>query len=465
MRRLGVVCAALFACLFQPLAHGQDHSTRLVFAERPRLINCDPATSIPCFRTKLNLVDSMGNPVSVELPGPQDLTKNVALSVDGKSAQAFYASAEAGSQSVKSRIALLVIDVSGSMNALLPSGETRFQAAKSAALGFLQNFENGVDRVGIVPFASRSVEATIRGVSFVKSAEEARREAEQLPLPMPKNNTALYSAVRAAVERLTQELRTVEGRSEAVLLILTDGENDIRPRDGDDPGLLEGAAGLEEAARAVQGAGFQVVSVGFGDSKSIDEAALRKIGTQTYVVQSPERLKQAFTFTRTLLNNRMIASFQSPIPDRVSLAGRNLQMQVSLNLPGGAKLMSNTFVWSTPQIGIPAYEGRCDEAESRTLLSKPPQTWSWWNALRPIVAFVSFGALLAALWWLLPRLLWPEIYNGVGPPPERWAGTSRSVSFRPAPPGFDSGSKRPSRTSGDVTIPGKGFDPNRTRLS
>ena len=172
-----IACAALLICLIQSLGFAEERSSGLVFAERPKLINCDPATSIPGFRAKLNFVDATGNPLSVELPKAQDLPSNVFFSVDGQGVPAFFASAEGDKQSVKSRVALLVIDVSGSMNALLPGGGSRFQAAKNAAFEFLRNFENGVDRIAIVPFASREVEPTIRAAVFVKTADEARKAA------------------------------------------------------------------------------------------------------------------------------------------------------------------------------------------------------------------------------------------------------------------------------------------------
>ncbi len=67
-----------------------------------------------------------------------------------------------------------------------------------------------------------------------------------MPRPEPRNNTALYSAVRAAVETLQQ--RRQADAEQPRLIVLTDGTNDVRPQDGDDQGLLTGPSGLANAA-------------------------------------------------------------------------------------------------------------------------------------------------------------------------------------------------------------------------
>ena len=130
---------------------------RLEFSDRLRLVDCSPSSSVPCFRLKANIVDAQGNPVSPAL-SPQ-LAKSLTVQADEHEITPFYAVAGSGSgAAVRSRIALVVLDVSGSMNQLLDSGQSRYAAAKAAALQFLEGFENGADRVAIVSFESHNVQ-------------------------------------------------------------------------------------------------------------------------------------------------------------------------------------------------------------------------------------------------------------------------------------------------------------------
>src|SRR5882757_583715 len=175
-------------------------------------------------------------------------------------------------------MAILLFDVSGSMLTSDLQGQSRFEAAKGAAAEYLKTFLDGQDEVAIVPFASRDVKKTIAAAHFVNTRVAAQAELDALPRPEARNNTALFSAVQAAAENLQKKNRP--DAEQPRLILLTDGANDVRPQSGDDEGLLAGPGGLATAAATVQQSGVDVLPIGLGDRRSIDEAAMAQLGTR-----------------------------------------------------------------------------------------------------------------------------------------------------------------------------------------
>jgi len=251
------------------------------------------------------------------------------------------------------------------------------------------------------------------------------------------------------------------------MFVMTDGANEVLR--GDDLGLLAGEAGLERASTKVQSSGIQVIGVGFGDRSEIDEQALRRISTQYSMAEGLETLKQIFTFARTLLTNRIHATFASPYPDRASLAGRNMQVSVKLKLQTGETLASAEKSWDTPQMGTPIWWAACSSDEKKAVLEHNALTGSgWMSVMRPILVFVGLGALLLILWFWVPRLVWADQYVGVVPSANRWANQTMygGRPARSAPPGFDSktGARTPSRAPSDATVVRPRSDFSKTRL-
>jgi Ca-activated chloride channel family protein len=447
----------------------------LQFAEKPVMVNCDLANS-PCFRLKFNVVDEKGAPAPVELPAPDQLVRSLTIHMGDRTATPFFALADSDGQrgQVRPRIALILIDVSGSMNTRLRSGQTRFEAAKAGATIFLNGFEDGTDRLAVAPFGSQHVEQTIRAARFATTKEQARAEILDLPRPEPKTNTALFSAVSAALDVVATAARDVPGSPEAMLLVMTDGQNDVQP--GDDLGLLAGSEGLQAVERKVQSSGVPVDAIGFGSKDEIDETALRRISTKYNMTEDPEDLKRLFTVARALLNSRMRVTLESPWGDRASLAGRSFPFRADLRLPGGEILHSDVATWSPPQMGVPVFQGKCSEAEARALLIRPklPDTTGWLGVaiLRPLLVFLGLGMVLAVLWFGLPRLIWPARYEQEAEAlrPDRWVDQSRvepGASVRKAPPGFDKHNQgAPERAPSDKTTvkPRDDFHTTRTRL-
>jgi Ca-activated chloride channel family protein len=425
------------------------------------------------------VVDAQGSPLNVDLPPDKDLRQALNVYLDGQEMNPFFATSESGgAQTVRGRIALVLVDVSGSMNRRLSSGKTRFETAQEALGKFLEGFQENVDRIAIVPFESHAVVSRIQSAQFATTRSQVLSQISALPAPGPKNNTALYSAVASGLQVLKEQAAAVtnasaSGSPEMLLVVMTDGKNEILS--GDDPGLLDGPMGLKQAADAVQTSGIQVIGVGFGDPGSIDEASLRQISTKTYTARDLDELKQIFSIARTLLTNRLVVTFESPWNDRASLEGRTLRVTATLKLPTGQQFESGEGIWSAPQMSVPAFDGKCDMAELHAALPLIPGSSNWLSTVRPALVFVGLGTLLLVLWFWVPRLLWPEQYIGRLPAvggKQRWAEASRvsAVSavkpVRRAPPGFETrdGEGQPPREVSDRTVVQPKPDFSRSRL-
>jgi Mg-chelatase subunit ChlD len=463
-------------------AFGQSAS--LDFLAKPELIECEPGGAEPCFRMKFDFVDATGKPVGAQLPPANRLASHIEVQVDGQGVTPFYAEAIAGNpgEARRPQTALLLFDVSGSMLATDLDGQSRFEAAKGAAGEYLKSFSDGRDLVAIVPFASRDVEKTIAAAHFVSTRAAAQAELDALPRPQTHNNTALYSAVRAAVETLRQQSRP--GADQPRLLLLTDGANDVQPQAGDDQGLLVGPSGLAAAAAAVQRSGIDVLPIGLGDMHSIDEAAMARLGTRPPLITfDVNALHKAFQLLQPSQDGSVIVTLQAPesLGSRTLLAGRTAHFHAKITLPDGAVLVENRqALWLAPPIATPSFEDEATDAEQRAFLANARlDHGSLLLFLRPFFIFAAFAGLLAVLWFGLPRLLWPERYDHRSARPVRpeyWPGAeppSRregQPALRHAPPGFEAmgrGARAPLRGPGEHTIvrPVTDFDPNKTRLS
>ena len=468
-----VVC---WACMCPILLPGQEARGRLEFADEIRMVSCDPAASVPCFRIKLNIVDAQGKPLGLQLPTPENLAASLTVKTGEQELTPFYATIPSDATvATRGRVALILIDISGSMNRVLATGQTRFDAAKSALEHFLTGFQDGTDEVAIVPFESHNVVPTIQAAKFAGTKDEALRQVNDLQAPKPKNNTGLYSAVDMGLDVLKQKLAAVGGGAaapEGLLVVMTDGANEVLK--GDDPGLLAGDQGLDLVAGRVTGSGLNVVGVGFGDTSQIDEKALSRLSTKYYMASDLEGLKKIFTMARAVLRNRVQATFASPWQDRASLAGRSMRVTVRLKLPTGETLTSREKVWETPQVGVPLYEGKCEAPELLAAIHLPPPAGRGWMALlRPVLVFTGLGVLILILWFWVPRLVWPEQYIGIVPSSARWAdqaqpGQGAARPAGPAPPGFGGagagGIRPPARAPMDKTVLYPRPDMTRTRL-
>jgi len=476
----------LSAFLFPICVMGQSapaSSNYLNFTATPVLTRCELGASRPCFQIKFGFTDADGKPALVALPKPADLASRIEVQVDGETVKPFFAALDsAPSSSNRKRVALILFDVSGSMRTADVAGHSRFEAAKTAIDQYLAEFEDGSDSVAIVPFASKNVVETIDNVPFVTTRAAAEGQLKAIPLPDPRNNTALYTATREAVERLKREQQKGGGKSEALLLVLTDGKNDVNAARGDDKGLLSGDAGLQEASGVVRASGVDVFPIGLGNKSSLDESALARLGTRPpFITFEAAELQRAFRMARSRRDSQVTAALQLPegYGSRALLAGRTLHFRAKLTLADGNVLVENREApWAAPPVATPIFEAELTDAEQRALLADVNAGHrSWWGLLRPFVVLLGFTALLCGLWFGLPRLIWPDRYDrqfSARPVrPEYWshgpAEREGHVASKPPPPGFDGreGPNVPRRKTSDSTVVqvAPEFDPNKTRLS
>lgn len=463
IRRSIRVCEVVVALVFATWCSAQSQQQKLELGNELRLVDCHPVTAVPCFRGDLNLLDAQGAPAAMSVETQGKLLSALHITADGLPVTLFYASTGSSTGAVHGRTVLILIDISGSMNRKLKSGETRFAAARNALIQFLDSFQDGVDEVAIVPFESHQVVDTIRSATFATTREQAAAEVENLSVPKGRNNTALYSAVVTGLDVLNAHIGTKA--SEAMLVVMTDGKNEVFP--GDDQGLLSGESGLGTAERTVKSSKIPVVGIGFGELHEIDEEALRRISTRPpSMAPDAATLKQIFGFARKLLVNRIDIAFLSPKPDLASLAGQSINFQATLDLPGGSNLTSNPVPFDTPKMGIPLLSGKATLEELKALneISQPPGP-SWLQLLRPLFVFLGLGGVLLIAWFGLPRLIWPGQYIGNmgAAAPVKWS--SLPQANKKAPPGFEpgkigAGERRPQ----DATVVQPYRDSTKTRI-
>jgi Mg-chelatase subunit ChlD len=387
-------------------------------ASRVQMVQHQPGEPRPFFRMDLNIVDAHGLPSSI--PWQKEMAKlnesiDIKILEDNRTVHPFYvAMPDATVESVATgREVMLVFDVSGSMNKLMADGRLRFDAAKGAASRFLQNFQDGLDSIAIVPFESHQVVERIQAGRFVRTKAEARRQIEALPAPRSPYNTALYSATVAALEVLERR-KAVNPSQQFLLIVLTDGKNDVRPLMGDDPGLLTGETGLDTVKEKANKVGIPIYTVGFGTSGTdFDTHTLRAMAWPSpanfSTALGAKQLGNTLRQVRRALVDRLRLTFHTHHTDWSTLKG--LTFLVRLRLPDGRQLQSPELRWLCTTLTGCAPEGTLTPAEYKAWLDRPhrpPDRSFLVVVLRRLGILALFAGGLAVLWYLLPRLLWPQ---------------------------------------------------------
>jgi hypothetical protein len=194
-------------------------------------------------------------------------------------------------------------------------------------------------------------------------------------------------------------------------------------------------------------------------------------------------LHKAFQLRQAPQDGSLTVTIQAPqsLGSRALIAGRVIRFRAKVILADGSVLVENRqALWVAPPVATPSFESAATDAEQRSFLAGARlDRESLFLFLRPFLVFAALGALLAVLWFGVPRMLWPERYdNRVARPvrPEYWPGAEpfkhrdNQPATRPPPPGFEiagRGARSAMRTPGEHTIvqPITGFDPDKTRLS
>ena len=381
---------------------------------QPELVRCAEGRSVPCFRMRVDLT-----PAAAHALGTGDAARwsGAAGAIPFREVDV-----RAEADAARTLVVLVLLDVSGSM-----AGEG-MQQTRSALRSFLRGL--GGSEVAVAPFGSRGVADGIRRARFGTPAEA---QASMDGLPAPAGNTGLYSAVAVGAEVLANRLRSAPDGAKGVLLVLTDGRNDVG-RPGDDPGLLAGPQGREQAVDAVRRGRMPVWMVGIGDGVDAGELAALAgpLGTPHTVAFDPDRLGRTLDELRGSLASARQVTAVLPPEARARLARGEAAVRVEYAVRGAAG-EAHTARWRPPLMALPAFAGVASPSRPLTSLAamqdEPPA-----GATLPV--FAVLATLLAILWWIVPPLIWP-VRRAAPAPALPWnapEGDGLRPGVREAPP-------------------------------
>jgi Ca-activated chloride channel family protein len=406
MRRC-CLAALLVAALVEP---SLAQTIRLEFVGRPRLIDCDR----PCFRMDVTAVDAQGQPVTMDDRAPLSVFQNdepVDVVVRRPLRVTPSAGPSEGSPSQMRRVSLVLFDTSGSMNERLPGSDTKFMMARRQLERLLATFQEGVDRMAIAPFDSQRVADRIRAVGFEATRAGIRRQIAALQ-PRPRGNTALFSAVFEGLQILRSY---AQEDGQVSLIVFTDGKNDVR-HPSDDPGLLDGDEGLRAVTALAQDVGVTVYTIGYGaPGVSFDEASLQALkyppdSSNYFNAQSEARLTQIFTTIARRGGTGVRLLVHARQTRREQLTGESVSFRVV-----SGKLAAESPVWRGNPLMTPSYEGPLTTEERLAVLKTITRTEGPLpTGANPVIVrmavLLGYSAVLAGLWFGVPRLIWPDRY-------------------------------------------------------
>jgi hypothetical protein len=278
---------------------------------------------------------------------------------------------------------LVVVDVSGSMK-----GEG-MAFTRSALRGFLNALPKSGLEVALVPFDSKQVASRFASAKF---GAPAAALASLAGLPAPAGNTALYSSVAEGLRLLDRPGAT---NAANVLLVITDGVNDVG-RAGDDPGLLSGDPGRQQARALIANSAHNVWLVGVGPGT--DVAELRSLAgnraTAAVVALDPGALLSLLERIRLSLATQYTLVYGIPSNAAARLGRRPARVAIR----GGSVLPAP---WRPPLLARPLLRGSADS----TLLSPDLRVLAA-SGQAPGSDRLIVGAALLAVLLALYALLW-----------------------------------------------------------
>jgi hypothetical protein len=314
---------------------------------------------------------------------------------------------------------MILVDVSGSMKG------AKIGAARLVLRQFLRALDSlpvGPVKVAIAPFGSVDVARRIGAAAF-DEPEAAAAALQRIPAPATEN-TALFSAIVLASHRLRDEVRKAGSGAVGTLVVITDGNNEVRPTD--DAGLLAGDAGLAAAAAAVAEAGTATGILGIGN---LDRAALERLagpfGSVFPLPANPDAYELAGPLRRiaAALETRWLVTFRHPAGSRSALGRGWDGLEIGRDGPDGFRPLARA-AWRPPFVALPAFAAA---APRHAALGGSPKG----DLLGPALIVGVLLIILLEVWVLLPRLLWPAggIAPVTGPP-----ATPAAVPIVAAPP-------------------------------
>ncbi|WP_158822423.1 VWA domain-containing protein [Granulicella sp. S156] len=425
---------AVLVCAAATFASAQElpKPSRLLLTSPPQLVDCAPVMQSPCMSAAVTPGDSAGKPAPFVLPQASQLTDAFTLQSASGDMKPFYVSAGLGPDAGQhTNVVLMLVDISGSMNQPMAGSRSRFEALKSAIAQFLAGMQDGSDRVAIVPFESHDVVSTIRSAVFTTHRVEALAQLNALRSPGPKNNTALYQAVFSGVDSLKGELASLQhdgvtaAELQPHLIVMTDGKNEVEP--GDDPGLLNGDHGLQQAVEQVQVSHLDTIGIGFGDQKDIDADALKSLTKRFYYAADAAQLLAALHVSRSAVSHSIQLTWPLPEANRVALMGHDQVWTPRLQLEDGSVLLGDPLRLIVPATNAPVYDRGASPEELQALIAThPPATSGWSSVLVHLLLYLGAAVILLILWFWVPRLIWGEQYSSSVPGRSRRWSSDRS---------------------------------------
>lgn len=419
------------------VASGQDAAkpTHLLVTSPLQLVDCAPVTQMPCLSTSVTPSDASGKPAPVVLPPPVKLARAFTWQSASGEVKPFYASAGMGPDARQhTNVVLILVDISGSMNQPMSDGVSRFEAVRGAIAQFLAGMQEDSDRVAIVPFESHNVVSTIHSAVFTARRSDAMAQLQALPAPGPKNNTALYQAVFSGVDSLQSELSSLQHEGTSVsdfrphLILMTDGKNEVQA--GDDPQLLNGDLGLQQAVAQVQASHLDTIGIGFGNKNDIDMGALQRLTMRLFYAPDATQLLAALHVSRSAVSHSIQLTWAISESDRLSLTGRDQVWTPRMQLEDGSLLVGEPVRLVVPATNAPGYHRAALAEELRALIAiHPPAVSGWSSVLVELLLYLGAAMLLVILWFWVPRLIWGEQYpNAVPDRSRRWSSDRTGVT-------------------------------------
>jgi hypothetical protein len=256
---------------------------------------------------------------------------------------------------------------------------------------------------------------------FAETAADVLAQVRLLDRPGPTNNTALYSAVGAALQRLKQEK---EAGSETRLFVFTDGKNEVFPERGDDEGLL-GSEGLSRVEGEAELNRVETITIGFGrrGDAGFDERILQALAWPTpanyHYAADGESLANVFEQDQQKLASRMQLSI-GPIAGNKDRLTEPRPLRVYVD---GVAVNQDQLVYVPPPM-TPVYEGTCGGEERVAFARWSGASTADRGQFRPRLLVLAADLLIFGVaWFLLPRLIWRGRY-----------APKNSVSFERAGP-------------------------------
>jgi Mg-chelatase subunit ChlD len=330
----------------------------------------------------------------------------------------------------------VLFDVSGSLK------DEQLTAAIGALTEFMgrRKADSSRVRMAISRFGDLEVESRITRTPFLVP-EAALAQLSSLPKKRTNENTALYSAIAAAADRLAR-IPEADAAYRRVLLVITDGRNDVK----DDRQLL-GNTALPQVAAMLRRGQIETVLLGFGSSEALAYPQLDSLAGERGVRLTTSQFDLASA--GALLDSADAAIFSR---DRLFATSDDISTLSRVRRDAGiwsSDDMRLRLRWHAPLVALAAFHGTLtteglsvETAQSLAALERPPyERW---------LAFVLVLAGLGAAWTLVPARLWPPIVMERNVKREV-ADVAPAVSGASVLPALESVREAPPRTAADVT--------------